>query len=296
MKKFCRLSIIFFLSLSSAFAQNRIFKDLSYINKGKVVNDSLQRLSLVIPSSTKDAPLLIWIGGGAWSYVNHNQELGIAQQFASEGIAVASIGHRLSPATWQDPKRDQGVQHPAHVEDIAAAVKWLYMHAADYGFSREKFFIGGFSSGGHLAALIDLNDKYIKAQDLPEDIFKGIIPISGAYDIANYHEVFKNGSQPELAELHVEAVFGNTQEAFAEASPMTFLDNLSTPLLIMSDGTVDQYTKYFVTALLKTDFKDFDVIYANELTHTDLWKNLAKPDSKYRKPIIRFIQKELNKL
>ncbi|HMQ63023.1 MAG TPA: alpha/beta hydrolase, partial [Flavilitoribacter sp.] len=105
--------------------------------------DSLQSLHLVVPQSETASPLLIWIGGGAWAYVNKDMELDLARNLGRKGIAVASVGHRLSPAVWRDPKKTEGIQHPKHAEDVAAAVKWLYDHAAEYGYDREKFFIGG---------------------------------------------------------------------------------------------------------------------------------------------------------
>jgi len=43
--------------------------DLLYLDKSEVENDSLQRLNLVLPIDSKKPPLLLWIGGGAWSYV-----------------------------------------------------------------------------------------------------------------------------------------------------------------------------------------------------------------------------------
>ncbi|OEK04868.1 alpha/beta hydrolase [Roseivirga misakiensis] len=283
------------LSINYSIAQLSVFKDLSYVEDG--TGSKHQKLSLVLPENSSETPLLIWIGGGAWSYVDYNLELNFAKKFAETGVAVATVGHRLSPATWRDPDLNKGVQHPAHVNDLASAIKWLYDHATEYGYSQEKIFIGGFSSGGHLAALVDLDRKYLGAQNLPKDLFKGIIPISGAYDITHYHTTFKNGSQPELAIQHVEAVFGSTSEALIDASPMTYLENLSTPMLIISDGTVNRYTEYFEAALDKTSFNEYRFVYARELSHTELWRQMSFSDSsQYRDLITSFIQTQLNKL
>lgn len=209
---------------------------------------------------------------------------------------MASIGHRLSPATWRDPALNKGIQHPKHIEDIAASVKWLYDHADDYNYDREQFLIGGFSSGGHLAALIALDESYLDAVDLSLDVFKGIVPISGTYDVVNYHEVFANGRTPELAELHVEAVFGTTTEDFIKASPTTYLKNLSTPMLLMSDNAVDRYTHLFEESIRATGFKNLEVIYAEDLAHADLWRNISFSEkSPYRDSIIGFIKTHVKK-
>ena len=120
----------------------------------------------------------------------------------------------MSAAKWRDSTLGTGIQHPEHIKDLAAAISWLFDHATENGYDKEKIFVGGFSSGAHLAALIGLDDSYLKDEGLSKDIIKGMIPVSGTYDIMNYHEVFATGNNPELAELHVEAVFGNTKEGF----------------------------------------------------------------------------------
>ena len=60
--------------------------------------------------------------------------------------------------------------------------------------------MGGFSSGGHLAALLSLDERYLMAHELELKDIRGVIPISGAFDISNYHQAFVNGSNPDLAD------------------------------------------------------------------------------------------------
>lgn len=253
--------------------------------------DTIQKLNLVTPDGIENYPLLIWIGGGAWSYVDRNVEMDLAKRFAESGIAVASVGHRLSAATWKDSTLNTGIKHPEHMKDIAASIKWLYQYAAEYGYDKDKIFIGGFSSGAHLAALMGLDFSYLENEGLTKDIIKGIIPISGTYDIENYHDVFKNGDTPELAELHVEAVFGNSREAFLNASPTSYLDNLEIPMLLISDNALDRYTRLFEERLQETGFKDYEVIYVKDLNHSELWRNLSnRSESIYRESVIGFIR------
>lgn len=292
------VSIAFLFSYNCVFSQvndsqNIIeYNDLSYMSKSTAEHDSLQRLNLVLPKDKEDAPLFIWIGGGAWSYGDKNQETKIARKLGQEGIAVAVVGHRLSPAIWRDPKLSTGVQHPAHIKDVAAAVKWLYENAAKYRYSKDKIFIGGFSSGAHLAALISLDETYLAEKGLSTDLFKGIIPISGTYDILNYYEVMKNSNQPELAELHVQAVFSQTQEDFIKASPTSYLEHLSTPMLVMSDNNMYNYTRLLEDRIRVTDFRDMSVVHAYEFGHGALWRNMSQDEhSIYRNIIVDFIKK-----
>lgn len=298
-KIYCLILIAVF-SFSISFAQEKQSTPYKQINdllyaEGVVKNDSLQRLNLVLPEQTLNAPLLIWIGGGAWSYGDRNQEMAFARKLAEKGIAVASVSHRMSPAIWRDSTLNKGVRHPEHIKDIAEATKWLFMNATKYKYNPEAFFIGGYSSGAHLAALLDLDPKYLEAEGLPKDLFNGIIPISGTYDIVDYHRAMAQGSRPELAVLHVEAVFGEGEAVFEEASPINYLENLNTPILLISDTNIYNYTRLFENRIRETDFRKIESIYIHHLSHGELWKELSFADqSIYRDLIIDFIQRHKN--
>ncbi|HMQ47869.1 MAG TPA: alpha/beta hydrolase, partial [Saprospiraceae bacterium] len=174
---------------SHAFAQGgmdtfpyREINDLAYLAPGVIETDSLQRLNLVLPEGIQSPPLLLWIGGGAWSFVSRHNEMNLARKFAREGIAVASVGHRLSKGLFRDSTRAHGVQHPAHIHDIAAAFKWLYDHAAEYGYDQNNIIVSGFSSGAHLAALLAMDARYLAQHQLTAAHIKAIIPVAGTYD------------------------------------------------------------------------------------------------------------------
>lgn len=297
MKKLAPLLSIILLTSNLLFGQFEdytIHNNLSYLSKESISNDSLQRLNLVLPRKGDKYPLLIWIGGGAWSYVDRKQEMDLAKKFAKNGIAVASIGHRLSPAIWRDSTLNTGIQHPKHIEDVAASVKWLYENADKYGYDRDGFFIGGFSSGAHLSALISLDSTYLNQVGLSHKLFKGIIPVSGAYDIIDYHSVLLNSGRPELAKLHVEAVFGDEKEGFRKASPITYLHNLSVPILLICDNNVYNYSRIFEERVRTTEFRDMQVVYSYHLSHGELWRNLSFDEqSMYREIMINFIETNL---
>jgi dipeptidyl aminopeptidase/acylaminoacyl peptidase len=265
--------------------------NLSYLAPGEVEVDSLQQLNLVLPEGVDKPPLFIWIGGGAWAFVDRHQEMDFARKMAAEGIAVASIGHRLSPGLWRDSTRAEGVQHPEHIKDVAKAFRWLYDHAFEYGYDRDRMFIGGFSSGAHLAALLSMDTRYLESVGLKQENIKGFVPVSGGYDIVSYYEVFVNGPNPSMAELHVQAVFGQTEEDMIDASPITYLDNMKLPMLMFSENMTYNYTTIFEDALRETEFRNFEVIHVHKLGHADLWRNLSfAEESPYRERMIQFIK------
>ncbi|MEP3208783.1 MAG: alpha/beta hydrolase [Maribacter sp.] len=302
LKKIAGFILFFLLVVGGSHGQDaaryevKEHRNLSYLKDFSLEIDTLQRLNLALPKAEDNFPLLVWIGGGAWSYVDRNVEMDLARKFAQEGIGFASIGHRLSPAKWRDSTLSSGVRHPAHVKDIASSVKWLFDNASKYGYDKEKIFVGGYSSGAHLAALLCLDDSYLNEKGLSTSNIRGVIPISGTYDIVNYHEVFRTGERPELAELHVQAVFGDTKEDFIKASPTSYLQNLGVPMLLISDNALDRYTRLFEKRLKETDFDNYSIIYVSELNHGQLWNNLSFDDfSTYRVAIIEFIKAKSGK-
>ena len=284
-----RIAFLYCLLLLSfdGFAQKE-YLNIVYTTPPQLENPELQALNLIIPENIKSPPLFIWIGGGAWSYVDRHGEMELARNFAKNGIAVATIGHRLSSATWKDPKLVTDNQHPDHINDLAAAVNWLVRNAGKYGYDAEKLFIGGYSSGAQLAALLCLDPSYLQSYHLEPTIFSGVIPVAGAYDIAHYREAFLNSDRRELAGLHVEAVFGKTPEGWKNASPTSFIQNHVVPMLLISESGTYNYTQELES---KMKYKPgFEVYHYTDFDHAGLWKDLSfADDSNCRNLILDFI-------
>lgn len=271
------------------------YSNLSYLPKAKVQIDSLQRLNLVIPEGVENPPLLLWIGGGAWSFVNRHQEMPLARKFASKGIAVASVGHRLSMGTFADTTRTTGIKHPQHIKDVAAAFKWLFEHGAEYGYDASNIFASGFSSGGHLSALLGTDGRYLAKHKLKTTDIRAIIPVAGGYDIVDYYNTFKNHEDPNLqkmARTHVQDVFGETEADFIDASPTTYLDQLKIPMLLISEGGLFKYTKVFEEKIWESEYRDCQIMHLFNFNHGSLWRDMSfAENSQARNAMLDFIQR-----
>lgn len=249
--------------------------DIPYFD-GAAFDSAYHRLNLVLPVQGEEKPpVLLWIGGGAWAYVDRHIEMPVARNFASKGIAVASVGHRLSPAIWQDSSKTEGIAHPEHVRDIARAFRWLKLHAEEYGYDADRIFIGGFSSGGYLAAMISVAPQYLEEVGYQREDIAGVIPIGGAYDIYSYYETFLNSTRPHLAKDHVQAVFGETEEEMRAASPTEWVDDMVVPMLLVSETTTFAYTQLYEDAITEAGFEQFDVLHVHTLDHGGLWRNMG---------------------
>ncbi len=270
--------------------------DLPYLSPTATTVDSLQQLNLLLPDEVEEAPLLLWIGGGAWSFTNRNMEMNLARKFARRGVAVAAVGHRVSKGSFSPNRNESGVQHPAHMEDVAAAFKWLYDHAEEYGYDQDNIFVGGYSSGAHLTALLGLDPSYLAAQGLELSHIRGLLPISGTYDIVDYYRVFAEHDNPErrpLADTHVKDVFGADESSFPAASPIHYLDNLQLPMLIVSDRGLYNYTQLFEEKLRETDFQNYQILQIFDLDHGSLWRDLSlSTESVARAAMLSFIRRQ----
>jgi len=192
------------------------------------------KLNLILPETDKPFPTVMWIHAGAWSFGDRAGETALGVRLAERGIGFAAISHRLTGGAWMDPKLPKdGVQHPAHVEDCARAFAWLHTNIKERGGDPALLFVAGHSSGAHLAALLAMDPRYLKAHDLPLSAVRGAIPI-GAYDVPKYHAHLVRGMGKERADAHVSAIFGELA-AWAAASPVAYAKDSKVPILVITE-------------------------------------------------------------
>lgn len=259
-------------------AQVKEFRDISYYTQKESSQPDNTKLNIVMPEGVDKPPVLLWIGSGAWAYVDRNKEMGICRNFAKNGICAISVGHRLSPALIFEPTNPEGIKHPEHIKDIALAFKWIYENADKYGYSKENIFVGGYSSGAHLAALLAMDNKYLKNIGLSNKMIKAIIPIAGGYNIPDYKEKLIKEDSSYLYN-HINPVFGETIEEQIDASPITYIDSLITPLLLISESYSHTFSEDFEQMLVNKNVKDFQVLNVYNKDHTELWKELDSSEN-----------------
>jgi acetyl esterase/lipase len=136
------LASMLLLLPATGWSQMTTHTDLAFANTGE--RDLL--LDLYLPDGVAQAPLIVWLHGGAWrAGSKENVE---ALDIVEHGFALASVGFRNSgDATF-----------PAQIHDIKAATRFLRAKAADYGYDASRIAVWGVSSGGHLAALTGVSN------------------------------------------------------------------------------------------------------------------------------------------
>jgi acetyl esterase/lipase len=129
----------------------------------------------------KNLPVVMLIHGGMWTYgpgpgfgLNKDTYALLATRIAKRGMVVVVPNYRLRPLH----------KYPKYIQDVASAFAWTKKNISRYKGSKRKLFVSGHSAGGHLAALLGTNTKYLKAAGCRSKDIRGLIPISGVYFLA----------------------------------------------------------------------------------------------------------------
>src|SRR5205814_7481759 len=69
------------------------------------------------------------------------------------------------------------------VRQMLRASRWLWLHAEDYGMYQDRLYVSGHSAGGHLTAMLMCAQWPAFDPELPKDLWKGGLAISGLYDL-----------------------------------------------------------------------------------------------------------------
>jgi arylformamidase len=116
------------------------------------------------------APVFVFIHGGAWRSGRSKDFAGPAEMFLAAGA------HYVVPDfAWV---QDVGGSLMVLADQVCRAVAWVYRNAAQFGGDPNRLYLGGQSSGGHLAA-VALTTDWQRDFGLPGDIIKGGMCISG---------------------------------------------------------------------------------------------------------------------
>lgn len=185
-----------------------VVKNIVYYD-GPGFNPKRHILDIYMPQGLKNAPVLIFVHGGGWTSGDKGLYWFIGHAFARREITTVVISYRLTPE----------VMHPGHIEDVARAFAWVYRNISKYGGNPEKIFVTGHSAGGHLTALLALDERYLEAHGLSTDLIRGAIPISGIYNLNTLRGY--------------DAVFSSDPQKRRDASPVAHVGDKQPPFLII---------------------------------------------------------------
>jgi arylformamidase len=125
------------------------------------------------PANRGGAPLLVFIHGGWWRSLDKADFSFIVPGYLRAGFNVALTNYTLAPAA----------SITEIVQQQLRALAWLYRNAEQYDFDRNRIVVAGHSAGGHLTAMMLAALWPVFGSDLPADLVKGAVMMSGLYDL-----------------------------------------------------------------------------------------------------------------
>lgn len=135
------------------------------------------------PGNPAGAPVLVFIHGGYWRALDKADHSFVAPVLTAAGACVVVPNYDLCPA----------VTIPDITLQMVKALDWTARHIADYGGDPKRITVVGHSAGGHLATMLLTCQWKAWAADLPADLVKNALSISGLYELESImHTPFLN--------------------------------------------------------------------------------------------------------
>jgi len=164
-----RLAVLAIALLTSVLSAGSaiVHKDISYLTEptDDAYREKMSKLDLYLPEGAKEFPTLVYFHGGGLT----GGSRGGPTHLTEKGVAVITVEYRLYP----------NCQHPAYLQDCAAATAWAFRHIAEYGGDPDRIFIGGYSAGCYLAAMLGMDKQYLQAEGIDADKLAGLLLQSG---------------------------------------------------------------------------------------------------------------------
>lgn len=229
-----------------------------------------ERLDVFLPAaSRRPAPVFIFLHGGYWRSQAKEDAPVMAPVFTRAGAAVVTVEYTLMPDATM----------PELIREVRSALAWVYHHADHYGLDRDRIYVGGSSAGAHLAAMM-VQAGWHAGYRLPDNAVKGIVALSGLYDLRPFCEMDSNAwlqLEPKSAE---------------QVSPCFHPPAAGMPIILSvggleTDGFKKQTAAY--EAICEAAGAQVEHVAAAHANHFNLLCELAKPDSPLTQATLRMM-------
>ncbi len=273
--------------VSDAYAQ-RVTLDIPYGTAHQ-----RQVLDVHAPEGARSLPVVFWIHGGGWQTGDKSMVALKPKAFMDAGFVFVSINHRLLP----------GVDMGTIVRDVASALGWVHKNIATHGGDPARLLVMGHSSGGQLAALICVDDRYAKAEGVSLTMIKGCVPVDAdTFDVPAIIEVAETRArahhQPLPTNGHRQK-FGNDPVKHIDFSTVTHVarDKGIPPFLILHIGgnpdTGAQARR--LGAVLQAAGIPARIVVGREATHGSINDNIGAGSDVVTKELFAFVADALKR-
>ena len=149
-------------------ARNQL-RGLTDIRYGDGPNENLD----IFPAHLAHAPVMVFLHGGYWRALDKSDQSFIAPSFTREGVCVVVPNYALCPR----------VTIPDIVMQMVKALTWVWRYISEWGGDPSRIHVVGHSAGGHLAAMMMACQWQRYADDLPADLVKSGLSVSGLFEL-----------------------------------------------------------------------------------------------------------------
>ncbi|HEY0847428.1 MAG TPA: alpha/beta hydrolase [Noviherbaspirillum sp.] len=221
------------------------------------------------PTNRSDAPLLVFIHGGWWRSLDKSDFSFVAPAYTRAGFNVVLTNYTLAPQ--------------ASIAEIVMqqvrALAWLYRNAEKYDFDPNRIVVAGHSAGAHLTAMLMAAVWPAFGDDLPHDLVKAGVLLSGVYDL-----------EPVRHADFVNVDLKLTENDIAPLSPATMPQAHAAPFLTAFGGLESEefrrQTELIASAWKGSHAGDIPLPNVNHLTICDAF---AEPGHPLFEAVIRLI-------
>jgi acetyl esterase/lipase len=276
-------------SNASGSATVRVTRDLSYADPAH----PRQKVDIYAPEGARNLPVVFWIHGGGWQTGDKTNVQVKPQAFADKGFVFVSTGYRLLPE----------VEMAIIFRDVAKSVRWVHDNIAKYGGDPNRILVMGHSAGAQLAALICIDDRYLKAEGLSLAVIKGCVPVDGdTYDVPAIIETAETRSRVHRLPMPTfghRIKFGNDPAKHRDYSAVNHVGKGKgiPPFLILH--VADHPDVRAQAERLEAVLKEADIpvkrFAARETDHSKLNENLGLPHDPPTKALFDFVNEALKK-
>jgi acetyl esterase/lipase len=259
--------------------RSRVRNDVPYVAGGT----PQQVLDLYSFNGAKNAPVVIFIHGGEWTK-GDKREVSYKPRFFNEaGMIFASVNYRLSGKAG----------HPAQVNDVAAAVRWLRDHAGEYGGDAHRLVLMGHSAGCHLVTLVGLDPRPLATVGFKPADLKAVVSWSGgAFDLVA--KVAEGG----MYAGYIRVNFGDDEKVWRDASPMNHVGEakpMPAFLFVSADGDKpgSKAASEKMVGLVRTAGGTVERLILPGKDHTTANHELGMTGDRSSAALLRFLRKTL---
>jgi acetyl esterase/lipase len=246
-----------------------------------------QVLDIYAPFDAQGLPVVFWIHGGGWQTGDKTSVQLKPRVFTERGFVFVSTNYRLLPH----------VEMEVLIRDVARSLGWVHKHISSYGGDPRRMFVMGHSAGAQLAALICIDDRYLKAEGVSLDILKGCVPVDGdTYDLPamiTTAEIRQTVHGLPLPAFGHRVKFGNDPKKHIDFSAVTHVAKGKgiPPFLILhvaGHPDVTAQARRLGTVLEQAEVP-VKVFGARETTHNKLNADLGLPDDPATQELFGFL-------